>query len=353
MPLTERENRLRNARREGPGWMPCYIGISAASRKQLGPEVEEVMARHPTLFPGFQRGAFDYENENFGPAYTAGELYTDAWGCVWDNRIGGLEGVVVEHPLADWDGLDHYLAPDPSRQLDRGAVDWESIERSVQAAKEAGHMTGGGVAHGFLFMRLTYLRGFENLLMDLADGEPRLHRLIGIVNAHNRYIVERYLRLGVDMMSFGEDLGTQTASIVSPGTFARWLAPRYQELMAPCREVGTLVFLHSDGYVMELMDEFIRCGVDIINPQDLCNGIDNLAREVKGRMTIALDVDRQTVVPFGTPSDVRALIEEEVRKLGDPSGGLELVCGIYPPTPPANIEAVCSAMEEFRTYWFD
>ncbi len=44
---------------------------------------------------------------------------------------------------------------------------------------------------------------------------------------------------------------------------------------------------------MELVDEFIVAGVSIVNPQDLCNGIDNLAREVKGRVCIDLDIDRQ------------------------------------------------------------
>ena len=66
-----------------------------------------------------------------------------------------------------------------------------------------------------------------------------------------------------------------------------------------------------------------------------------------------MDIDRQKVVPFGTPAQIRELIEEGVRKLGSPKGGLELICGIYPPTPPENVDAVCNAMAEFRTYWFD
>jgi uroporphyrinogen-III decarboxylase len=123
--------------------------------------------------------------------------------------------------------------------------------------------------------------------------------------------------------------------------------------MQPCRGAGALVALHSDGHVMELMDEFIRCGVDIINPQDLVNGIDNLAREVKGRMCIRLDIDRQSIVPFGTRAEIRELIEEEVKRLGSPGGGLGLTVGFYPPTPPENIDAVLSAIEEFRTYWWD
>ena len=42
-----------------------------------------------------------------------------------------------------------------------------------------------------------------------------------------------------------------------------------------------------------------------------------------------------------------------MRKLGDPSGGLELICGIYPPTPPENVDALCEALRKFRTYWWD
>jgi hypothetical protein len=30
-----------------------------------------------------------------------------------------------------------------------------------------------------------------------------------------------------------------------------------------------------------------------------------------------------------------------------------MVCGAYPPTPPENVDAVCSTLEEFQTYWFD
>ena len=58
------------------------------------------------------------------------------------------------------------------------------------------------------------------------------------------------------------------------------------------------------------------------------------------------------MVPYGTPQQIHDLIEEEVMTLGSPEGGLELICGIYPPTPPENVDAVISAFEKFRTYWF-
>ena len=153
-------------------------------------------------------------------------------------------------------------------------------------------------------------------------------------------------------MEFGDDLGTQCASMLSPEQFRRWILPGYKRLMEPCRDAGIHVALHSDGYIMELMDAFIEAGVTIVNPQDLCNGIDNLAREVKGKMCIRLDIDRQSIVPYGTRAEIHNLIEEEIRTLGSPNGGLEMLAGIYPPTPPENVDALCCALEEFERYFW-
>ena len=353
MALSERENHLRNVTFAGPEWIPCTVVISNASWDQLRGDVEDVLARHPTLFPGFQKGQRDYDHFDFGPANRADERFRDAWGCVWVSTVNGLEGQVVEHPLEDWDSLDSYKAPDPLTTADRGPADWEAIRQSFEQAKREGHLTGGSVPHGYLFMRLGYLRGFESFLLDVAADDPRLRRLIDVVQRHNKALVGQYLRLGVDQMSFNEDLGAQSASILSPSQFRKWIAPSYHDLMRPCRDAGAHVSLHSDGHIMELMDDLIAVGVDIINPQDLCNGIDNLVREVKGRVCINLDVDRQTVVPFGTRQEIRALIEEEVRKLGSPRGGLSFIVGIYPPTPPENVDALLDAFEEFRTYWWE
>ncbi len=350
MAVTERENYLRNATFQRPEWMPCNISLSAALWRHLREELEDVLVRHPTMYPEFQKGKRDFDAIDV--RHRAGE-FADSWGCVWENAIEGIVGVVRGHPLECWDALDHYEPPNPRKFDHLFPIDWNARLEAIRRQKRRGALTTGGVTHGFLYMRLTYLRGFENLMLDIATDDPRLETLTSMVEEFNRYCIEQYLCVGVDVVRFGEDLGTQSASVLSPAQFRKWIAPSYRALMQPCRQAGAQVFLHSDGHIMDIIDQLIDCGVTIINPQDLVNGIDNLAREVKGRVCICLDVDRQSVVPFGTPRDIRALIEEEVRTLGSPEGGLELTCGIYPPTPPENIDALISAMEEFRTYWFD
>lgn len=353
MPLSERENYLRCATMTGPEWIPLLVHISGATWNELREEAEDVLARHPILFPGFEKGKRDFDAWDPGPAHRACERFRDAWGCLWLSSIDGIEGVVIEHPLDDWGKLDAYSPPDPLVQGDRGAADWAGELKRVEEAREKGELTSGYVPHGFLFMRLYYLRGFENCMMDFALEEPKLSTLVHMLADHNQKIVDQWISMKVDRIVFGDDLGAQSASIISPPMFRTWITPVYKRLMEPCRRAGVLVALHSDGYIMDLMDDFMEAGVDVINPQDLCNGIDNLAREVKGRMSIMLDIDRQTIVPFGTRAEIRDLIEEEVRKLGSPQGGLEMVAGIYPPTPPENIDALCCALEEFRTFWWD
>ena len=338
---------------QGPQWIPSLIVVSGASWKEHGPDMEEVVRRYPDLFRDEKNGraGLDYIDLSF--AEFEGEEFIDSWGCVWSQHLDGLEGIVSGHPLAEWENLTDFTAPDPLLQADRGPANWPIVQEEVRKKQEAGEAAGGGPPHGFFFNRLSYLRGFENLMVDMAIEEERLPLLIDKVMQHNRVLVEKWISCGVDVLEFADDLGTQTASMISPRMFRLWLAPHYQELMAMCRRADVLCALHSDGYIMNLMDDLLAMGVDIINPQDLVNGIDELANEVKGRMCIRLDVDRQRIVPYGTRTEIRALIEEEVRKLGHPRGGLEFIVGIYPPTTPDRVDAVASALEEFRTYWWD
>lgn len=72
---------------------------------------------------------------------------------------------------------------------------------------------------------------------------------------------------------------------------------------------------------------------------------------VGGKMCIDLDIDRQKITVFGTPSDVDALIREEVEKLSSPAGGLMMIYGWYPGTPLENVCALMDAMEKYMYFW--
>ena len=353
MPLSERDNYLQTASLTGGEWVPARLVISGASWDQLRDEVEDVLIRHPRYFPGFQTGQRDYDAYEYAPQQRAGGKFTDSYGCVWHGEVDGIIGVVEGHPLESWDAFEDFRMPDPETQKPLGPVDWEAERERLRRAGERGLLRQAGTEHGFLFLRLYYLRGFENLMIDMATDEPRLRQLIDMITDYTLFQVRRYLAYGIDVYGIAEDLGAQTASVMGPRMFAEWIAPAYRTLIDPLRAAGVHVHNHSDGYVMDIIDQLLEVGMSICNIQDLVNGVENIRDTLKGRVCVDLDVDRQSIVPYGTPREIDELIEYEVRTLGSERGGLMLTCGIYPPTPPESIDAVLTAMEKYERYWWE
>ncbi|MDD4773111.1 MAG: uroporphyrinogen decarboxylase family protein [Eubacteriales bacterium] len=350
--LNGRQNYLETARFGRPEYIPMSIGFNGAMWAVYKGELEEVVLRHPTIF-NHKKGSVNYSDMQFSTEELDENYVTDVWGCRWVYPLRYMDGVVIGHPLENFDDIDSYEPPVSPYKREYVAEEWEAELAAVKQAKQAGHLVSGSTDHGIMLLRHTYLRGYENAMIDYATGDERLNRLLDMIVDYYLPLVEYNIKRGADVMCFAEDLGAQTSSLVSPKTFEKWIAPAYNRLMQPCRDNNILTFLHSDGYILDIIDILHRWGVDIINAQDLCNGIDNLAREIKGRACIDLDIDRQSVIPFGTRGDIDDLIRESVTKLGSERGGLMFTCGMYPPTPLENVDALCCALEKYRRWWWE
>jgi uroporphyrinogen decarboxylase len=341
--MTPRENWLRCIEFRGPEWIPVQVAISGGTWQRYGRALADVVAPHPRLvtapadLPDVRPEVYD--------AARAEEVVYDIFGCGWINLHPGLEGLVVSNPLADWSAWPSYTFPDPLSAEAGFPQDWDAVVANVRAQKEAGQLTWGGADR--FFERLHFLRGYENLMMDFADAPPQLGELIYAVEAYVAARVDKWISAGVYIIAFGDDLGLQDRMMVSIDTFRRWLRPSYERLAQRCRDAGVHVQLHSDGYTLPLLPELLDMGVSMVNPQDLVNGLDNIRDLCGGKVCVLLDIDRQSVLPFGTPEEVRAHIRRCVDVLRRPEGGLAMVIGIYPDVPLANIDAVLTAFEDF------
>jgi len=341
--MTERENYLRCAEFRGPEWIPVWVGLMPATWHRYREDLEELVLRHPVLFGAYRKGSVDFDH--FAPGYAEGTC-VDNWGCTWLNVAGGLEGIPVGHPLADYAALESYTPPDPLTQAERGPrPDWNQVAAYVEKARADGRLVVGGGDR--FFERLHFLRGFEALMLDFAEGPPELDRLIQMVLDYNLALVHRWLEFRPDVMSFGDDLGTQEAAMVSPATFQKYLKPGYERMFGPCRDAGAHVRFHTDGHILELVDDLLDAGVTILNPQVRANTLEGLRSVCKGRVCIHLDLDRQ-LFPFASPAQIQEHIEEAVEVLGSPEGGLGLYAEVEPDVPLENIEAICCALEKVR-----
>jgi uroporphyrinogen decarboxylase len=344
------ENTLRAIRFERPEHIPMTFWINPACWHHYPQDaLLELMAEHPLLFPDFtSQGNVLPE---LAPWERAGTPYTDAWGCVWETTDDGITGAVTKHPLADWDALRSFTPPDPARTNSMAPTDWSTIKDKILKAKEEAKFSAGSLEHGHAFLRLSYLRGYENLLFDMADADKRLRRLIEMVESFSAGIVQRYVDLGVVMMRYPEDLGAQHGPMLSPEYFRKYIKPIYEHLMAPARRAGCLVHIHCDGDIRKLVNDLAAGGVDALNLQDLVNGVDWIAANLKGRLCIDLDIDRQQITRFGTPEQIDELIRREVQTLGSAEGGLMMIYGLYPGVPLENVRAIADAMEQYATFY--
>lgn len=347
--MTQKENYIRTVRFEKPDYIPMSFCISGAYYDCVDQNaLFEAMENHPLLFPGFTRPPLPF-TPNYPPIARKDKPFTDDFGCVWETAVNGLTGTVKGHPLENWDAFKTWTPPDPGICTGIGPIDWEEVKKWANSPSDEFKM--GGLRHGHTFLQLSDLRGYENLLFDMADEEPLLFDLIEKVEAFNLGIVNNYVECGVDGMGYAEDLGMQFGPMLSPGHFRKYIKPSYKRLMQPARDKDLVIHMHSDGDIRLLLDDIIEGGVDVINLQDLVNGVDWIKENLKGRVCIELDVDRQNVTCFGTPRDIDRLIKTEIETLGSPEGGLMMIYGLYPGTPLENAIALMDAMEKYAGYY--
>ena len=302
-----------------PGEIPMRCGVLPAVWKAYPGEMKDILAEFPNFFGGWDAN-YDYRTQ-MPDSYRHGS-YKDEWGCEWSNIEEGMASIVTGHPVKTRADIRALEIP-PNRD--------------------------GSLPHGFMYLRLLDLRGFEEAMLDFAEECGELRILIGKVAEYNRLQVEARLPATGPVMYFGDDLGMQNSLAVGPGKWRKHLKPAFQKIFAPVRDAGKFVYLHSDGMMHEIIPDLFECGVNMVNPQIRANGLDNLVRVCKGRYPIMLDLDRQ-MFPFVTPEECRAHVRESVEALQLPEGGLGLVIEIGPDVPPENIRALLQTAEEYRHY---
>ncbi|MGA2977402.1 MAG: uroporphyrinogen decarboxylase family protein [Spirochaetia bacterium] len=301
----------------------------------------EELARMRSLYPeDFGAAGVSYGSaiRSTGSPYRKGR-YTDEWGCVWEVFEEGVVGEIKSPILADWAALDRLMPP---REIFK--ADWSAAD-SARASTDRFILAGTSVRP---FERMQFLRGTENLYMDMAWGDARFLRLRSLL--HDFFLEELSLWAARDVegISFMDDWGTQRALLISPDMWREYYKPLYAEYARVIRGSGKFAFFHSDGNIESIIPDLIEIGISALNSQLFCMDIEGIARKFRGKITFWGEIDRQKILPFGSPEDVRAAVRRVRAALDDGTGGVIAECEWGNRDPFDNIAAVFSAWEEPR-----
>lgn len=255
----------------------------------------------------------------------------------------------VGGPLMEADGVDLKVLDDVPLPSIANIVEPPDYAAQVQALKTRGLFVSAGIPNPY--KTAWELRGMDNILADYLINRDFLEALYDRLYAYYTDYALRAVRAGVDMITVTGDIAMQDRIIMGPDTWREVDKPRLVQFIAACRRVNPDVFLfiHSDGNVMDLMDDLVEIGFNVINPiQPECMDPVEVKRRWGARMTIHGGVSLQRTLPNGTVPEVRAEIEHLIRTCGY-DGGLVVFPSnvIQPDTPTENIIACYHAARDF------
>jgi uroporphyrinogen decarboxylase len=278
---------------------------------------------------------------------SAGRSGEDEWGCYWTILPGRVNmGQVTGHPLSDWEKLKDYQFPDP--QLP--PVDLEGKRRV-----EGKYLMGGiGLT---LFERMHFLRGFQNLLLDLHVNKGRALALADKVLEVQLGLAKQWAERGVDGIGMSDDWGGQDRLFIKPPLWREIFKPRYKRLIDAIHKGGMHAHMHSDGQIAEIIPDWIEVGLDVLNPPSIraLFGIEGFGRAFGGKVCILTGVDDQTTLIRGTREEIVSEAKQLIATLGRFNGGL--IAGWADPcdttsleVPLKNIKAMYEAFKKYGKY---
>ena len=237
----------------------------------------------------------------------------DEWGAVWENIGDSLQGEAKEVPLESWDDLKKLKIPDITRR-DR----WEGIQKARQTAGDK-FLVGHGIS---IYERIHFLRGLENTWMDIYDNRGNLEHMIDILTEMAIESIKLYGQLDYDGYYFLDDWGLQDRLMIEPEIWRQIWKPRYARIFEAVHKTGMLVFMHSCGYIVDILDDLIEIGCDVLQMDQQENmGLELLNKRFAGRITFFSPVDIQNTMATGTIEQIRAYCRKMVKVLGTDNGG--------------------------------
>lgn len=244
--------------------------------------------------------------------------YTCPWGIRWRHirNETGHYTEMVEHPLSgDFEKLDDYQIPDPN-----DPSHYEHFLRNKELYGDTKWLIGS--CQISIFEASWYLRGMDQLMMDMVTDPDYVHALMDKVMQFPLRAGQKFIELGADMVWLGDDVSMQTGMMMSHQMWREYLKPRYAEIIGAfkSKRPDIKVAYHSCGNCETILEDMIEIGLDVLNPlQPLAISPFEVKKRYGDRLSLFGGLDVQMLMPRGTPEEVRAAawrLREECGKGG-------------------------------------
>ncbi len=270
----------------------------------------------------------------------ASRSYKDPYGTVWRTDLRPYH--MVEPALRSPD-LTGFAFPPLDAIFN---PDWR--ERALKEIVAYSDHFKVAVFGAGLWERAWALRGFAELLVDVIAEPDFAQELIEKVTEHQIQIVERLLELPFDGVLFMDDWGYQQGVLLGAKRWRQLLKPHLARTYALVHQAGKYVLHHSCGSIVEIMDDLIEIGVDVLESvQPEAAGMNPYALKARfgNRITFWGGLGSQALIPFGKPEEIRAEVRRLCEEMG--KGGGYILSPAKPLQPETPVENAAAVIESF------
>jgi len=325
--MTSRELVKRTLEFDGPERVARHLWALPWADYNHPKELEQIRAKYPDdiVMPPT---VYKDQPVTKGDQYAVG-FYTDEWGCEFENKQAGIIGEVRQPMLKD---LAEWEKVHPPREM----LSFDADKINEFCAKTDKFVLSSCFPRPF--ERMQFIRGSAQLYMDIAMVEPEFVKLLDRVHQFFLEELRAWAKTDVDALFIMDDWGSQQSLLISPKQWREIFKPLYKDYADIAHSNGKKIFMHSDGYILDIVPDLIEVGIDAINSQIFCIGIEKL-EQFKGKITFWGEIDRQHILPSDNVEEVIAAVAKVRKHLYD-NGGVIAQCEFGPGSKCLNVETV-------------
>jgi len=263
-----------------------------------------------------------------------------------------IEGVGI--PWWGWDELaDDWRGPATPTSLEKvmGTGDYGGLVDRIKEQRQRSDKYFLVFMYGSHFEKAYFARGFENMMADFAADPAWAQKFLARIVDRNMTMLENVMTIDeIDGILLGSDWGSQIDLLMSPAVWEDMIRPGEQREYDLIHSFGKDVWVHSCGKIDKVIPSLVEMGLDVLNPvQPECMDIRTLKADFGDKLAFWGGISTQSVLPFGTPDEVRAEARR-VRDMMSRGGGYVFAPSqdIQSDVPPENIIALLEVARESR-----
>jgi uroporphyrinogen decarboxylase len=282
---------------------------------------------------------------DYGQEFIDEKTLVDEW-HIKRQLTGDCLPALLESPIQQITAhLDHPL-PDPE-----AAHRFATLERALDRFGDDKAVILN-LRDGFSDMR--DLLGYEGALTGLLLEPQAFSELLDRVVEYNlRLAAVARRRYGTAIVATTDDVANASGLLMRPETYFERIAPQFKQVMAGYRELGYLCIKHCDGKIDAVLDFWLDCGIDCLDPIDPGAGynLGDMKAKYGDRICLKGNVDCTGALCDGTEQEVADEVRQCLRT-GGPGGGLILSSSntIHRGVKPENYRAMLAALRQYGRY---